>query len=117
MEEREFDFEYKIVFLGGSGVGAKTSLIYQLVDKQFIEDSLSTTSASYSSIFIQNNFGISKLNLWDTPRQQEFLSFIKYFIKDSHCIILGYDITNKYSFNEIKEFCITLLQLMKMMFH
>ena len=27
----EYDDEYKIVFLGASGVGDKTSLIYQLV--------------------------------------------------------------------------------------
>ena len=28
----------------------------------------------------------------------------KIFLKDSHCIILGYDITDKKSFDEIKEY-------------
>ena len=42
--------------------------------------------------------------MWDTSGKEGFRTLLKYFINDSHCVILGYDITNKRSFNEIKNY-------------
>ena len=44
------------------------------------------------------------LDLWDTPGQLFYRALNKHFIKDSHCAILGYDITREDSFSEIKEY-------------
>ena len=44
------------------------------------------------------------MELWDTVGQEKFRSLQNIFIKGSHCVILGYDITNKYTFNEIKNY-------------
>ena len=98
------EYEYKIVFLGGVAVGSKTSLIDQLVNNRFDPNISTTNGESYSSIFAQVNLGIIKLGLWDIAGQEKYRSLSKFFIKDSHCVILGYDITHKNSFNEIKEF-------------
>jgi len=97
-------YEYKIVFLGESGTGAKTSLIYQFINNKCDPNIKSTLGASYVNIFIQINLGIIKLILLDTSGQNKYRAINKHFIKDSHCIILGYDITNKYSLNEIKNY-------------
>ena len=69
MEEYDYDYEYKIIFLGESGIGAKTSLINQLFD-EYIENPPSTRGVSYSCIYIQVNLGIIKLTLWDTAGQE-----------------------------------------------
>ena len=98
------EYEYKIVFLGESGVGSKTSLIGQLVNNRFDPNVSSTNGASHSSIFAQVNLGIIQLDLWDTTGQEKYRSLSKFFIKDSHCVILGYDITRKNSFDQIKVF-------------
>ena len=103
MGEYDYDYEYKIVFLGGSGVGAKTSLISRL-NNDYIENPCSTAGGSYTPIYIQVNLGIIKLLLWDTAGQERFWQLSRYFIKGSHCVILGYDITNKRSFSDIQEF-------------
>ena len=39
-----------------------------------------------------------------TLGQEKYRPLGKIFFKDSHCIILGYDIINKYSFNAIKTY-------------
>ena len=102
MEEEEYS--YKICFLGDIGVGAKTSLFNRIIDNEFHENIPSTSGANYGDIFIQINLGMIKLCLWDTAGQVRFRSLIRHFIRDSHCIILGYDITCKDSFNNIKQF-------------
>ena len=97
------EYDYKIVFLGESGTGAKTCLINQIIYNDFENYSL-TSAAAYYSTFIQVKLGIIKLNLWDTAGQERFRSINKIFIKDSHYAILGYDITNKSSFKEIENY-------------
>ena len=97
------EYDYKIVFLGESGTGAKTCLINQIIYNEF-ENYSFTSPAVYYSTFIQVNLGIIKLNLWDTAGQERFRSINGIFIKDSHCAILGYDITNKRSFKEIENY-------------
>ena len=44
------------------------------------------------------------MNLWDTAGQERYRSINGIFIKDSHCVILGFDITNKFSFKEIENY-------------
>jgi small GTP-binding protein len=97
------EYDYKIVFLGESGTGAKTCLINQIIYNEFENYSFASPAAYYST-FIQVKLGIIKLNLWDTAGQERFRSINGIFIKDSHCAILGYDITNKSSFKEIENY-------------
>ena len=96
--------EYKISVLGETGTGAKTSLIHQLIYNEFIENCIISNGTNYSTIFIQVNLGIIKLGLWDLVGHIKYIRLNKNLFKDSHCIILGYDITDKRSFNEIKEY-------------
>ena len=46
------EYDYKIVFLGESGTGAKTCLINQIIYNEF-ENYSFTSVATYYSIFIQ----------------------------------------------------------------
>ena len=96
---------YKIVFVGESGTGAKTTLINRLNTGLFEINTNSTLSANYQTkqIKLKNNKKFS-LDFWDTAGQERFRSLIKFFIKDSDCIIIGFDITHSRSFEEIQNF-------------
>ena len=97
--------EYKVILLGESGVGAKTSLINRLVYNIFYDQVLSTAGASCSSKLIKLKNGKEIIiNFWDTVGQEKYRSLTKFFIKDSDCVVLGYDITKKDSFENIKNF-------------
>jgi len=98
------EYAYKILFLGESGTGAKISLINQIIDNEFDERITSSNCTYYVSIFIKKDLGIIKLDLWDTAWQEKYRAITIFFVKGSHCIILGYDITRKDSFNEIKNY-------------
>ena len=44
-----------------------------------------------------------KLQIWDTAGQERFRTITISYYKDAHAIIIVFDITNKYSFEHIKN--------------
>ena len=97
--------KYKVVFLGDCGVGAKTCLINRLSYDIYDEGTLSTNGASYATKFIKIKNGKEILiDIWDTTGQKAYQSFLKYYIKDTDCVVLGYDFTRRDSFEYIKNF-------------
>ena len=86
---------YKIVFVGSSGIGAKTSLIQKILNNTFNNNSNATTGANYATKAILTKEGITiMLDIWDTAGQEKYRTLIKFFYKDADCIVLGYDITS-----------------------
>ena len=98
---------YKVVFLGCSGTGAKTSLINRIVSNTFADtEPTSGAICSFKTIIRRDGTRIN-LELWDTSGQEKYRSLTKYFCKDADCIILGYSVTYKDSLEEIKNYWIS----------
>ena len=95
--------ECKIILLGKNNVG-KTSLILQYSSNIFQEELASTIGAEYISKDLFFNDQKLTLNIWDTSGQERYRSLSKIYFKNSHIIILVYDITSKESFNDIINF-------------
>ena len=96
----------KIVLIGESGVG-KTSIISQFIDQIFQNDQQSTIGGTFSSKTVKcGNGKILKLEIWDTAGQERYRSVTKMFYKDANAAILVYDITNKFSFEELQKYWI-----------
>ena len=95
----------KVVLVGDSGVG-KTCIISRYISGAFNQNSPSTNGASYASKLI--NFEDLKktisLDIWDTAGQEKYKSLTKFFYKDAAVAILVYDVTNKNSFESMKNF-------------
>ena len=94
----------KVVLLGQSGVG-KTCIIGRYVNGTFNSDVESTQGASFASKLVrydQNN--TIKFDIWDTAGQEKYRSLSKIFYKDANIAILVYDITDKNSFEDIKNY-------------
>ena len=98
---------YKVVFLGCSGTGAKTSLINRIVSNTFADtEPTSGAICSFKTIIRRDGTRIN-LELWDTSGKENYRSLTKYFFKDADCIILGYSVIYKGSFEEIKNYWIS----------
>lgn len=96
--------EYKVVIIGNSGVG-KTHILSRYLYDVFDKDEKSTVSATYSKkkVKTKKNKEIT-LQLWDTAGQEVYKGLTKLFYKNATGIIIVYDVTNRNSFEEIKNF-------------
>ena len=87
--------EYKVVLLGDSAIGAKTSLINRIAYNKFEPNPNCTLTNSYITKIIKLKNGKKIIiNIWDTIGQEKLLRLIQIFIRESDCIVFGYDITN-----------------------
>ena len=104
-EESNFQDEYKIVFVGESGIGAKTSLISRLVKLKSDKYNLIANDASFTKIKInlENNKEVI-FHFWDTIGLETNRPLVNIYFQDSDCIVIGYDITNKKSFEEVLKY-------------
>ena len=95
----------KVVLLGDSGVG-KTCIISRYISGAFDQNSPTTNGASYASkiITLDNVAKTISLDIWDTAGQEKYKSLTKFFYKDAKVAILVYDITQKESYNNLKNY-------------
>ena len=94
----------KIVLIGESGVG-KTSIICQFIDQVFADDRQSTIGGTFSTKIVKWGEGKElRLEIWDTAGQERYRSVTNMFYKDATAAILVYDITSKYTYEELKKY-------------
>ena len=93
--------EYKVIFLGNSGVG-KTQLINSILGNEFDSDSLVTTNATYLSKYIKIKKKNYKINIWDTAGQEIYRAITSLFVKGSAIVIFVYDITDQTSYDDLE---------------
>lgn len=98
---------YKILILGNSSVG-KTSFLIRFCDDKFGSDTLTTVGVDYKKKFIKKNGQKIKLHICDTAGQERFRAIAKNLYKNADGIILMYDISNKKSFKDIKDWIISI---------
>lgn len=101
-EEKKEMILYKILLLGNSSVG-KTSFLLRFCDDKYDPETLTTIGVDYKKKFIKRHDKKIKLHICDTAGQERFRSLAKNQYKNADGIILMYDITNKKSFQDIKD--------------
>ena len=96
----------KVVLLGESGVG-KTCIISRYTSNIFEDNGISTTGASYCAktlSFEEYGGKTIKFEIWDTAGQEKFRAVNRLFYQNAAVCILVYDVTNRISFEAIKNF-------------
>ena len=96
------DITLKFIILGDSNVG-KTSLLLKYTDNYFVDSHVATIGIDYKIKIVTINGVNLKLQIWDTSGQERFRSMTYTFLKNANGIIFVYDITNKKTFEGIKE--------------
>ncbi len=96
------NYNFKFVIIGNHEVG-KTSLIRQFVERKFSHDYRATIGLN---IFAHNfDFQGNEISvqLWDIGAQQYFKRFRKIYYKGAEAAFIVFDITNRESFEKIKD--------------
>ena len=95
----------KIVLVGDAGAG-KTCIISRYVNNRFEKAQMSTACPSFcnkSVSYPEYNKTIN-IDIWDTAGQEIYRSISKLFYNGASIGILVYDISNKKSFESLKEY-------------
>ena len=95
---------FKLLLLGESCTGAKTCLLRRYIDNSFNANQITTIGIDFKIKMVYTDFGAIKLQIWDTAGQERFHKISSTYVKVSHCIILGYDVTDINSFKQIRKY-------------
>ena len=97
----------KVILVGEAGVG-KTCIIVRFINNEYYEGAPSTTGANYASKVLEFKDYHKNLQyeIWDTAGEERYRGLAKIFYKDADIAILVYDITNKKSFQVLKQYWI-----------
>jgi len=93
-----------VVLVGESGVG-KTCIIARFIHDKFDPNVITSSSGQMvmKPIKLPNGKSIT-IHLWDTVGQEKYRSMNKIFYKNAQVVILVYDVTDKKSFDEVKNY-------------
>ena len=96
------ELKFKILIIGDSIVG-KTSMLLKYVDNRFPETHIATIGAEYKIKTLTTDKYKINLNIWDTAGQERFRAITKSFFNNANGIIFVYDITDKKTFDNVKN--------------
>jgi len=97
------NFNFKIVLIGNVAVG-KSSIIKRFIHNDFNKSYLCTvgTELSRKSLLIGGNKRANLL-IWDTCGQEKFRAVTRQYYRDTHAIILVFDLTNGKTFKDLNS--------------
>ena len=101
-DSSQFDYNYKIIIIGDSGVG-KTCITFRATSGEFREKIAATIGFEYFPFLVKYQNKILKLEIWDTCGQEAYRSLIKSFFNNSSLAIIVYAVDSKKSFSSIDE--------------
>ena len=101
--------QFKINFLGEPGVG-KTSIISQFIYQKFLDSQNLTVGYYHKKTITIDDKPLFNFDIWDIPRQEKYRALARIFYKNANAVILVYDITQKKTFDELKNYWIHDIQ-------
>jgi len=109
-DDDNFDFLYKVVVTGDSGVG-KTNIITRFTANEFSLESKATIGVEFghAEITLGDNSKI-KVQIWDTAGQERFRAITRGYYRGAVGALIVYDITKSVSFRNVEKWLQELRQ-------
>jgi Ras-related protein Rab-1A len=102
MNPPEYDYLFKLLLIGDSGVG-KSCLLIRFADDTYTESYISTIGVDFKIRTIELEGKTVKLQIWDTAGQERFRTITSSYYRGAHGIIIVYDVTDQESFDNVKQ--------------
>ena len=96
------EIKLKILIIGDTSVG-KSSILLTYTDNYFPEAHLATIGVEYKVKELLTDKYKIILQIWDTAGQERFRSITKSFFHNTNGILFVYDITDRKSFQSVKD--------------
>jgi Ras-related protein Rab-1A len=100
--KRDYDYLFKLVLIGDSGVG-KSCLLLRFADDNFTDSYISTIGVDFRFRTVTIDKKTVKLQIWDTAGQERFRTITSAYYRGADGIIMVYDVTSQESFDHVEE--------------
>jgi len=101
-EQRMNQNKYKIVVVGGGGVG-KSAITIQFIQSYFVTDYDPTIEDSYTKQCVIDD-DVARLDILDTAGQEEFSAMREQYMRSGEGFLLVFSLTERQSFEEVYKF-------------
>ncbi|XP_069500390.1 ras-related protein ORAB-1-like [Ambystoma mexicanum] len=98
----EYDYLFKLLLIGDSGVG-KSCLLLRFADDTYTDSYISTIGVDFKIRTIELEGKTIKLQIWDTAGQERFRTITSSYYRGAHGIIIVYDVTDQDSFSNVHQ--------------
>eukprot|EP00607_Mallomonas_marina_P003295 CAMPEP_0182427324 /NCGR_PEP_ID=MMETSP1167-20130531/17079_1 /TAXON_ID=2988 /ORGANISM="Mallomonas Sp, Strain CCMP3275" /LENGTH=211 /DNA_ID=CAMNT_0024609477 /DNA_START=124 /DNA_END=759 /DNA_ORIENTATION=+ len=101
-KEEEYDFLFKVVLIGDSGVG-KSNLLSRFTRNEFNLESKSTIGVEFATKSIQVENKTIKAQIWDTAGQERYRAITSAYYRGAVGALLVYDISKHVTFENVER--------------
>lgn len=97
-----YDYLFKVLLIGDSGVG-KSCLLLRYVDDLYTESYISTIGVDFKIHTIEINGKVIKLQIWDTAGQERFRTITSAYYKGANAIMVCHDVTDHETLRNVEQ--------------
>lgn len=100
--EEEYDYLFKVVLIGDSGVG-KSNLLSRFTRNEFCLESKSTIGVEFATRTLQVEGRTVKAQIWDTAGQERYRAITSAYYRGALGALLVYDMTKPKTFENVSR--------------
>ncbi|KAM0953474.1 putative small GTP-binding protein [Dioscorea sansibarensis] len=100
--DHEYDYLFKIVLVGDSGVG-KSNILSRFTRNEFCLESKSTIGVEFATRTLQIEGKTVKAQIWDTAGQERYRAITSAYYRGAVGALLVYDITKRQTFDNVQR--------------
>lgn len=98
--DEEYDYLFKVVLIGDSGVG-KSNLLSRFTRNEFCLESKSTIGVEFATRTLQVEGRTVKAQIWDTAGQERYRAITSAYYRGALGALLVYDVTKPTTFDNV----------------
>ncbi|CAC5381424.1 RAB11B [Mytilus coruscus] len=107
--EEHYDFIWKVVLIGDSGVG-KTNLLSRYTRNEFDAESKTTIGVEFSTRNMVIKGKTIRAQIWDTAGQERYRAITSVYYRQAVGALVVYDITKRHTFENLQKWLSELQQ-------
>ncbi|KAI3847453.1 hypothetical protein MKX03_001966 [Papaver bracteatum] len=100
--DQEYDYLFKIVLIGDSGVG-KSNILSRFTRNEFCLESKSTICVEFATRTLQVDGKKIKAQIWDTTGQERYRAITSAYYRGAVGALLVYDTTKRQTFDNVQR--------------
>jgi len=101
-QDEEYDYLFKVVLIGDSGVG-KSNLLSRFTRNEFCLESKSTIGVEFATRTLQVEGRTVKAQIWDTAGQERYRAITSAYYRGALGALLVYDVTKPTTFENVSR--------------